>query len=194
MDDNFIPVLGIFCVFGLPMIALILSRMMKHRERMEMLRMGMVPPPNGRGWNANRFTGPVAAPAPPPVGYQPYEDPDSAQCTLRRGIVTTMVGFALLIGLSFIGYHGGDGPFSPATVRPGPWLLGGLIPMFVGIAQIIIALMSGAVFGFRIAPPPPRGPLGPPPPTQRSYGTAQPGEPGPRYEQLARPVPPPDRQ
>ena len=60
MDDNFIPVLGIFCVFGLPMIALILSRMMKHRERMEMLRMGMVPPPNGRGWNTGRFAGPSA--------------------------------------------------------------------------------------------------------------------------------------
>lgn len=194
MDDNFIPVLGIFCVFGLPMIALILSRMMKHRERMEMLRMGMVPPPNGRGWNTGRFAGPSAAPTPPPMGYQQYEDPDSAQCTLRRGIVTAMVGFALLIGLSFIGYHSGDGPFSPATVRPGPWLLGGLIPMFVGIAQIIIALMSGAVFAFRMAPPPPRGPLGPPPPSQRSYGAPQPGEPGPRYEQLARPVPPPDRQ
>ena len=202
MDDNFIPVLGIFCVFGLPMIALILSRMMKHRERMEMLRMGMVPPPNGRGWNSGRFAGPGVAPpwagaapgAPAPgVGYQQYEDPNSAQCTLRRGIVTAMVGFALLIGLSFIGYHGGDGPFSPATVRPGPWLLGGLIPMFVGIAQIIIALMSGAVFAFRVPPPAPRGPLGPPPPSQRSYGSAQPGEPGPRYEQLARPVPPPDR-
>lgn len=194
MDDNFIPVLGIFCVFGLPMIALILSRMMKHRERMEMLRMGMVPPPNGRGWNRGRFSG-VAPTAPAPgVGFQPqFEDPDSAQCTLRRGILTTMVGFALLIGLSFIGYHGGDGPFSPATVRPGPWLLGGLIPMFVGIAQIIIALLSGAVFAFRMAPPPQRGPLGPAP-TQRSYGAAQPGEPGPRYEQLARPVPPPDRQ
>ncbi len=193
MDDNLIPVLGIFCVFGLPMIALILSRMMKHRERMEMLRMGMMPPPNGRGWNtAARFAGPVA-PAPGP-GYQPYEDPDSAQCTLRRGIVTTMVGFALLIGLSVIGYHGGDGPFSPATVRPGPWLLGGLIPMFVGIAQIIIALMSGAVFAFRVPPPAPRGPLGPPPPAQRSYGASQPAESGPRYEQLARPVPPPDRQ
>jgi hypothetical protein len=126
--------------------------------------------------------------------YAAYEDPNSAQCTLRRGITTAAVGFALLIGLSFIGYRGGDGIFNPATIRPGPWLLGGLIPMFVGIAQIIIALMSGAIFSIgRIQPPP--GPSGPPPPPgQSSYGAPpQSGQPGPRYEELARPVPPPDR-
>jgi hypothetical protein len=65
--------------------------------------------------------------------------------------------------------------------------------MFVGIAQIIIALMSGAVFLFRMGSPP-IGPAPTPPPSQRSYGSAQPGQPGPRYEELARPVPPPDRQ
>ena len=204
MDDNLIPVLGIICLFGLPVIGWILGRMMKHRERMEMLRMGMVPPPDGRSWGRrDRFAG---ASAPPPwtgvagptvVPGAPltygYEDPNSAQCTMRRGIITTMVGFAILIGLSFIGYHGGDGPFSPATIRPGPWLLGGLIPMFVGIAQIIIALMSGAVFMIRMGPPP-IGPAGSPPPGQRSYGTPQSGQPGPRYEELARPVPPPERK
>jgi hypothetical protein len=199
--DDFIPVLGIFCIFGLPMIGWILGRMMRHRERMEMLRMGMMPPPDGRGWRRDRFAGPGMPPpwvpgppgaVQPNFGYNAYDDPNSAQCTMRRGIVTTMVGFAILIGLSFIGYHGGDGPFSPATIHPGPWLLGGLIPMFVGIAQIIIALMSGAAFTFGAptAPPPP----GPPPPGQRPYGSAQPGTPGPRLEELARPVQPPDRQ
>jgi hypothetical protein len=95
----------------------------------------------------------------------------------------------LLIGLSFIGYHSGDGPFGSATIHPGPWLLGGLIPMFVGVAQIIIALLSGATFGApRFGPPPP-----PPAGGQRTYGSSQPGQPGPRYEELARPVKPPDR-
>jgi hypothetical protein len=193
MDDNLIPVLGIICLFGLPVIGWILTRMMKHRERMEMLRMGMLPSPDGRSWGrSDRVAGPTIVPG-APLTYTGYEDPNSAQCTMRRGIVTTMVGFAILIGLSFIGYHGGDGPFSPATIRPGPWLLGGLIPMFVGIAQIIIALMSGAVFMFRMGPPP-IGPVGSPPPSQRSYGAPQPGQAGPRYEELARPVPPPDRQ
>jgi hypothetical protein len=193
MDDNLIPVLGIICLFGLPVVGWILSRMMKHRERMEMLRMGMIPPDGGRNWGRrDSFAGPTVVPGVPPTyPAAGYEDPNSADCTMRRGIVTTMVGFAILIGLSFIGYHGGDGPFSPATIRPGPWLLGGLIPMFVGIAQIIIALMSGAVFMFRMGPPPP-GAMGPPP-SQRSYGAPQPGQPGPRYEELARPVPPPDR-
>jgi hypothetical protein len=200
MDDNVIPVLGIICVFGLPVLGWIASRMMRHRERMEMLRLGMMPPPDGRGWNRrNSFTGPgmqppfpggVGGPPGPNFGYNAYDDPNSAQCTMHRGIVTTMVGFAILIGLSFIGYRGGDGPFSPATIHPGPWLLGGLIPMFVGVAQIIIALISGAAFNFRVPPqPPPAGP----PPGQRPYGSAQPGSPGPRYEELARPVPPPDR-
>jgi len=197
MDDNLIPVLGIICLFGLPMVGWILGRVMKHRERMEMLRMGMMPPPSGRGWR-NRDPFSAGPTVPPPwmgaPGPMSYEDPNSAQCTMRRGILTAMVGFAILIGLSFIGYHGGDGPFNPATIHPGPWLLGGLIPMFVGVAQIIIALMSGAVFPYRIVPPPgPPGPQPPPPPGQRSYGSAQPGSSGPRYEELARPVKPPDR-
>jgi hypothetical protein len=202
MDDNLIPIFGIFCTFGLPMIAWILSRTMKHRERMEMLRRGIAPPPDGR-WNRNRawtapppwVPGPGSPPGQPMQNFA-YEDPGSAQCTLRRGIITAMVGFALLIGLSFIGYRGGDGIFSPSTIRPGPWLLGGLIPMFVGIAQIIIGLMSGAVFTVGRMQAPPPGPFGAPPPGQRSYGSPQPGQPGPagpRYEELARPVPPPDR-
>ena len=195
MDDNIIPVLGIICLFGLPVLGWIASRMMRHRERMEMLRLGMMPPPDGRGWRRDRFAGPGVPPPPgapgPNFGYSAYDDLNSAQSSMHRGIVTAMVGFAILIGLSFIGYRGGDGPFSPATIHPGPWLLGGLIPMFVGIAQIIIVLLSGAVFVFRTPQPPP-GPLGPPP-GQRTYGSAQPGPPGPRYEELARPVPPPDR-
>ena len=203
MDDTIVPVLGMFFLFGLPVLGWIAIRTMKHRERMEMLRRGIAPPPDGR-WNRKNATawtqpppwipGPGAPVGPPMPGYSGYEDPNSMQCLIRRGITTTAVGFALLIGLSFIGYHGGDGPFNPATIHPGPWLLGGLIPMFVGIAQILIALMSGAVLSFRIPPPPgPPGPSGPPPPFQRTYGSAQPGPPGPRYEELARPVQPPDR-
>jgi hypothetical protein len=204
MDDNLIPIVGIICLFGLPMFGWILGRVYKHRERMEMLRRGMVPPRDDRAWRrAMRYQGGGAWQAPPwtqsgpqPMGapmppYVPVDDPDSAQCTLHGGIKTAMVGFALLIGLSFIGYHSGDGPFGVATIHPGPWLLGGLIPMFVGIAQIIIALLSGATLSMRapqIAPPGP-----PPPPGQRAYGEPQPGQPGQRYEELARPVKPPDR-
>ena len=59
---------------------------------------------------------------------------------LRRGIQVACIGLALLIGLSFIGFHDGRYVY-------GPWLLGGLIPMFVDIAQIISAVLSGAQFG-----------------------------------------------
>jgi hypothetical protein len=188
MHDGAVPIFVFFFVFGLPMIAWILARTMRHRERMEMLRLGMIPPPDGRGWRRREHF--AAGAVPPQMGYGAYE-PDSAQDTLRRGIVTAMVGFAILIGLSFIGYEGGDGPFSPPSIHPGPWLLGGLIPMFVGIAQIVIALMSGASFTLRMQPPPQPGE--PPSSGQRSYGSSRPQPQGPRYEELARPIQPPDR-
>ena len=206
MDESWIPIIGMICVFGLPIGGWIVTRVLDHRERMAMLQRGIVPPPGGRNfrkamrqggmpWNA---TGSM----PPPSQQMPYgyDDSNSPQCLLRKGITTGMVGFALLIGLSFIGYHGGDGAFEPASIHPGPWLLGGLIPMFVGIAQIITALLSGAQFTLM------RG-LGGPPPNQTpppygnnngpfpNYGPPpEPGRPVPRYEELARPVPPPDRK
>jgi hypothetical protein len=204
MDDNLIPLAGMFLIFGLPLIGWITTRVLSHRERMAMLQRGLVPPPDSRAWrrmqrgNAEWAPPPWAAsvppqPAPPPAYGYGY-DPD-AQCTLRKGIRTSMVGLALLIGLSFIGYHSGDGPFGSPSIHPGPWLLGGLIPLFVGVAQMIIGLMGGAQFSLRpgMAPPPPSSP---PPPNagQRTYGQpAEPGRPGQRFEELARPVPPPDR-
>ena len=78
-----------------------------------------------------------------PYGYDPNY---YAQHQLRRGVQVAFIGLALLIGLSFIGYHG-DGP-----PHYGPWLLGGLIPLFVGLAQVISAIMSGARIGGDSAP------------------------------------------
>jgi hypothetical protein len=197
MDDNsdiIVPVTLFILIFG----SFIVGRVLKHRERMQMLRMGIIPPRDLRRWQ--KRGGPWmggAMPPPmqgmpmqgmPPQGYNAYEDPDSAQCTMRAGIKTSMVGLALLIGLSLIGYSPDQFP----PFHPGPWLLGGLIPLFVGVAQIIIAVMAGATFGVRPMPPPmPPGP--PPPPGPRPYGAPHPGQPGVRYEELARPVKPPDR-
>jgi hypothetical protein len=129
-------------------------------------------------------------------GYDPYEYGQwQANRSLRKGITLAMVGFALLVGLSFIDIG-----------QPGPWLLGGLIPLFVGIAQIIIALMSGARFTpFAGCQPPPNlqqpgmqqgqeyqagsRPFTAPPPSAPSgpYGW----RPGPTTE-LEKPTPPPD--
>lgn len=147
-----VEVIAVFCVFGLPVIAFIISRVLKHQERIEMIRRGMMPsaPGDTAMWDSFARMNQSAPKAPPSqprtaaseqhfdantaYGYQAYM---AAQNQLRKGITLGMIGLALFIGLSFIDLG-----------RPGPWLLGGLIPMFVGIAQILIAMMSGARFQF----------------------------------------------
>jgi hypothetical protein len=102
-----------------------------------------------------------------------------------------------LIGLSFIGMGGGGRHLF------GPWLLGGLIPLFVGVAQIITAVMGGAQFGrfpgiqysqgepphSAGAPQAPSAPSGPPPPPS-SYGGWRPTG----MTEIEPPAPPPDRR
>jgi hypothetical protein len=134
----------------------------------------------------------------PPPGWMPnaYDPSFHAQRHLRKGVQVAFIGLALLIGLSFIGV--GSGNFL------GPWLLGGLIPLFVGIAQIITAIIGGAQFGNLTggngaAPPEqPRtagsqqttsAPSGPPPPPS-SYGGWRPGG----MPEIEAPPSPPDRR
>ena len=190
-SSDFFAFTAVLIIFGAPCAVWLVSRVLAHRERMEMLRMGMVPPPNARdlrramkyGWRPETMQT-VA----PPYSYDPGDV--AAQHQLRKGMQVAFVGLALLIGLGFIGYHG-DG-----IIVPGPWLLGGLIPLFVGIAQVIGAVMSGATLGpsvgrqrFGPAPGvtvPPRaegtnaGPSGP------TYGGWRPG-PTPEIEKPASP-------
>jgi hypothetical protein len=106
----------------------------------------------------------------------------------------TCIGVALLVGLSFIGIHG-DG-----SVHLGPWLLGGLIPMFVGIAQVIGAIVGGARFGpvqqlgagqapyGQQAPPPPGTPSAAPPPPPAGPYAWRPGS----TPEIEKPINPPD--
>jgi hypothetical protein len=202
MSDNSVAALAVLCIFGAPVAAFIVIRVLAHRERIEMIRRGMVPPQ--RGFRPERSFG-DAPPGPSPAprstsGWVPGSgawDDAPARSSLRKGIMLALIGLAILIGLSFIGYDT-NGPFNSPEFHPGPWLLGGLIPMFVGIAQIIVAVLSGAGLGppgRRSEPPPYLGGPGPSagaPPGARSY------EPEPRthsgYEELQRPVPPPDRR
>ncbi len=204
MPETVVPVMFFLIVVGLPITAGIISRVLAHQERMEMLRHGIVPPPDPRAMrNAMKYgTKPDWTPGAttvPPPGWTPHASYDPAyhaQCQLRRGIQVACIGFALLIGLSFIGFHDGRYVY-------GPWLLGGLIPMFVGIAQIISAVLSGAQFGpgaaamsgGRFGPadrgaasPPPSG-AGPIPPTAGSYGGWRPGS----IPEIEKPAGPPDR-
>lgn len=95
-----IPVLIVAVVFGFVTIVVYL----RHREKMAMIEKGLTPADVER----NEREGPEAA--------------------LRGGLITSLVGLALLLGLLTLGI--------------GPWLLGGLIPMFVGVARIIGYLLT----------------------------------------------------
>jgi hypothetical protein len=200
MTEALVPLFGIVFLFGIPAVAFMVSRVLRHQERMEMLRRGIVPPPdNRRAYREWRQAGGVW---PPPGSAQPqapYVQPaawvapeDDPQRALMKGIRLSLIGLGLTIafGTAFGGYRGN------------PVLLGGLIPMFVGIAQVIIAVLSGAQLPggqprVTFIPPPqsPPGPAAPPPPP--NFGDAVPPpwaqQPGrPRFEELSKPVPPPD--
>ena len=180
IEDGLVPLFGIFCVFGLPIIAWTFFRVLAHRERMAMIQHGVPPGASGR----------------PMPNAKALREPESAQVTLMKGIRLAFIGFAVTIGLSFIGYHG-DGMW-----HPGPWLLGGLIPLFIGIAQILIALISGATFGPNFTPgrgagaytssfgAPPEPPPSSNPTTFDGSYTYRPGS----TEQLRPPSQPPERR
>jgi hypothetical protein len=158
-----VPIVAIFCIFGAPVLAFVVFRVLAHRERMEMIRHGAAPPYGSRDWKTVR---PMAAPAPPPQAQAAEENSDDPQRMLRKGIVLSFIGLALVTGLSFIGMHDTGTGY---VFHPGPWLLGGLIPLFVGLAQVIIALLSGATLGpprYAAAPPPNIYGVPTPPPAQ----------------------------
>lgn len=185
-SDNFVAIIAIMVIFGMPLAYAISHRWWSHQERLEMIKRGITPPPDPRAARRAERAGydPYAYSRMAAASYGPPEQsPQYADRVLRKGVTVAMVGLALLIGLSFID-----------TGRPGPWLLGGLIPLFVGLAQIILALMSGAhlgVFTFQgppvqphtMAPPPP-----PPPPYQEGAYGWRPGS----TTELEPPVGPPD--
>ncbi|MBV9718643.1 MAG: hypothetical protein JOZ77_04945 [Candidatus Eremiobacteraeota bacterium] len=194
-SSDFVAFTALLVIFGAPCAVWCISRVLGHRERMEMLRMGVVPPPNARdmrramkyGWTPG-----ATSDASRPYGV-PYQYDFAAQQQLRKGMQIAFIGLALLIGLGFIGYRG-DGIF-----YPGPWLLGGLIPLFVGIAQVIGAVLSGASFT-PLAGRPRFGPMGAPstPPPDPQPGATVP--PGPAYggwrpgstPEIEKPASPPD--
>lgn len=197
-SDDFVAIIAILVIFGAPIAAWMLTKVYAHQERMAMISRGIVPPP-----------GPGVPPPPPPHGWYQQPPPASggkaarypacddyyyAQNQLRRGIQVGCIGLAIVVGLGVsLGFHG-------------PWILGGLIPMFVGIAQIVNAYLNGARFPnmnygsygqqATFGPPPgqsaqqpPPGQSAPQPPPAGAYGW----RPGPTPE-IERPVPPPDQR
>lgn len=186
-EEVLVPLFAIIFLFGAPVAAFIIHRVLKHQERIEMIRHGMMPgtdiPPPAPGMS---WAPPKGAQTAPPQYAMSYPEYAAAQTQLRKGLMTALIGFAILIGLFFIDVN-----------RLGPWLLGGLIPMFVGIAQIIVAVLSGARFG-PPAPYPQQMPGAPAPDMNRPRDVSPPGNsyayrPGSTVE-LEPPASPPDRR
>jgi|GEM_PF-491680 len=204
MDHDFAAILAIFCIFGLPIIAYITVKVLAHQERIELIRRGYAPPPGGDWKKAARHmdqmgqqmgpmggaAGPVPPPPPPYAGPAPgMFDVYGPQRQLNKGIMVGLIGLAITIGMSFI-HMDDSGPLGTPGFHPGPELLFGLIPMFVGIAQIITAVLGGAQFGgiggARTFGPPGGGPM-PGPGASAGGPFSQPGRP------YAPPPPPPPR-
>jgi hypothetical protein len=181
-----VPLAAIFFIFGMPVIAWLAMRGMKHRERqmeylerIEMIRHGIDP---GKATVTDPSPDLTNAKMRGAYVIHGVDQSPSAQAALQKGLVLAAIGLAITLGLSFIGY--------------GPWLIGGFIPLFIGVAQVLIAMNAGA--SLRFGPPvPPRPPEAPPSP-----GAQTPPYPGATYEgsytyrpggtqELRPPTPPP---
>ena len=62
----------------------------------------------------------------------------SNQPLLRWGIVLTSIGLAFTIGLYFAGFA----TFNNYPLHLGPWLLGGLVPLFLGLGLVLLHYLT----------------------------------------------------
>jgi len=63
----------------------------------------------------------------------------SGKGLLRWGIVLTSLGLALSLGLYFIGFNSANN----YPLHLGPWMLGGFVPLFLGIGLILLNFLTG---------------------------------------------------
>lgn len=63
---------------------------------------------------------------------------NSGKGFLRWGIIITALGFALTIGLYTVGFDSGNN----YPLHLGPWMLGGLIPLFLGIGLVLLHFLT----------------------------------------------------
>jgi len=71
-------------------------------------------------------------------GLTKTEARSSNKGLLRWGIVTTAIGFALTIGLYTIGFASADN----YPLHLGPWMLGGFVPLFLGIGLVLVHYLT----------------------------------------------------
>jgi len=104
-------------IFG----TIVLVRWFKHREILAMVEKGLLPAQYAQYMNASRGRG--------------------GRGLLGWGIALVMLGLALMIGLWPIGFTRA-GVENPYPLGFGPWMLVGLIPLFIGLALLIIYFLT----------------------------------------------------
>ncbi|MBL0346993.1 DUF6249 domain-containing protein [Candidatus Villigracilis affinis] len=62
----------------------------------------------------------------------------SGKGLLRWGIVITAIGFALSLGLYPLGFDSGNN----YPLHLGPWMLGGFVPLFLGLGLILLHYLT----------------------------------------------------
>ena len=62
----------------------------------------------------------------------------SSKGFLRWGILITAIGFALSLGLFFIGFDSANS----YPLHLGPWMLGGFVPLFLGVGLILLHYLT----------------------------------------------------
>ena len=65
-------------------------------------------------------------------------EPKSNKSLLRWGIVITSLGLALTLGLYLAGFASSEA----YPLHLGPWMLGGLIPLFLGLSLVLLHYLT----------------------------------------------------
>jgi hypothetical protein len=112
-----VPSAFLVAIFG----TIVLVRWFKHREILAMVEKGLLPAQYAQYMNASRSRG--------------------GRGLLGWGIALVMLGLALMIGLWPIGFTRA-GVENPYPLGFGPWMLAGLIPLFIGLALLIIYFLT----------------------------------------------------
>jgi uncharacterized protein DUF6249 len=60
-------------------------------------------------------------------------EPKNGKSFLRWGILVTALGLALSLGLYFVGFDSSEN----YPLHLGPWMLGGFVPLFLGLGLIL---------------------------------------------------------
>lgn len=112
-----LPAAFLIVIFG----TIIVLRWFKHREIMAMVEKGVLPEQYAQYTSASRG--------------------QRSRGMMGWGIAVTALGLALMAGLWPLGFArmGAEGPY---PLRFGPWMLFGLIPLFIGLALLIIYFVT----------------------------------------------------